>query len=226
MSYKKVKLLKKQISTDFGVTWVDVAPKVTKPSDVIVDTYDTYSECMYGISEEDLETPDFVGQFPGYKRIEWSDNLSVLTVDYCAGCNGKCAASKTMGEYQWAGSLNTATDLYVAFSDCVTGITSGYSSSSMNTVEHLHIYLPDSLIEIGNNAFGGYSNIDALSVPQNVERIGNNAIRCNKLIMNSTTPPTLGTSNTFTTIYVPSASVDTYKNAAGWSNYSNRIYGY
>ena len=44
----------------------------------------------------------------------------------------------------------------------------------------------------------------------------------------ATTPPTMGDFNIFSNtnncpIYVPTASVDTYKAASGWSTYESRI---
>lgn len=48
------------------------------------------------------------------------------------------------------------------------------------------------------------------------------------MYVNSTTPPTLEYhvfgDALWTKIYVPSASVDAYKNADGWSDYADKIY--
>lgn len=231
MSYKKYYLLKKQVSHDFGETWEDVTPSVTKRSDIVVATYDSYSECMYGISIDDLDVPAFASEFSNYKRLEWSDNFSVLDVQYCAGCNSTCPVGRTISSRDgWGGSLNTATDIFVVFGECVTEVTQetpSYSSNTMDAVSKLHIYLPESLQTIGDNTFKRFTNIDALVIPSGVTTIGVDALRCNKLIMNGSTPPTLGSQSHMPyNIYVPSDSVNTYKNAPVWSNYANRINGF
>lgn len=52
----------------------------------------------------------------------------------------------------------------------------------------------------------------------------------NKIVLESTTPPTLNSSaltiSAFCKIYVPDSAVDTYKAASGWSTYANQIFGF
>ena len=84
---------------------------------------------------------------------------------------------------------------------------------------------------IGADAFSGrYFLNDTLTIPASVGMIDNYAFSGNsgltRIIVEATTPPSLGTNNTTLSavdIYVPAASVDTYKAASGWSNYASRI---
>ena len=85
---------------------------------------------------------------------------------------------------------------------------------------------------ISGYAFTYCGNLTNIDIPNSVTSIGNNAFdMCDVLssvIVRSTTPRTLG-SNVFDStsdnlvIYVPSGSVDAYKEASGWSTYKDRI---
>jgi hypothetical protein len=72
--------------------------------------------------------------------------------------------------------------------------------------------LPSTITSIGNNVFAEsyYSSIGSITI-------------------NATTPPTLGTrfcsGNNPTSIVVPDASVDQYKDATNWSAFTNIIFG-
>lgn len=93
---------------------------------------------------------------------------------------------------------------------------------SINTI------IPDTVTSIGISAFRSQSNIAEITIPNNIINIGNNAFRgctgLTSIIVEGTIPPTIGT-NVFAQstcpIYVPCASVDTYK--SNWLTYANRI---
>ena len=88
------------------------------------------------------------------------------------------------------------------------------------------------LAQLRDKAFYNQSSLRNVTFPASLKSIGNNAFDgCSKLSyvrFTSTEPPTLGTSpfpsgNTFSSIYVPSGSLETYQNAEGFSNYSSKI---
>lgn len=101
-----------------------------------------------------------------------------------------------------------------------------FNCSSLTSVN-----IPNSVTSIGSYVFytcGGLTNID---IPSGVTNIGNRAFaECGGLTsvtVNASTPPILG-SDVFSSthncpIYVPAASVDTYKAATNWSTYASRI---
>ena len=93
------------------------------------------------------------------------------------------------------------------------------------------ITIPNSVTTIGSSAFDGCSGLTSITIPNSVTNIENSAFMwCSGLAsitIEATTPPTLN-SNAFNStnncpIYVPAASVETYKAASGWSTYASRI---
>ena len=93
------------------------------------------------------------------------------------------------------------------------------------------ITIPTGVTEIGNDAFSDCKSLTNITIPEGIKTIGNYAFQhCNKLAqmtVKATTPPQLGSdafdNSGIQTIYVPSASVDTYKAANGWKNYADKI---
>jgi hypothetical protein len=81
-------------------------------------------------------------------------------------------------------------------------------------------------------AFESCTDLTSIHLPYSLTRILDGAFyNCSTLAsvtINNPTPPTLGPNafdGTHATlrIYVPSASVDTYKTTPGWSNYASKI---
>lgn len=141
--------------------------------------------------------------------------------------------------YRSSGSI---TSLYVDKLEYFCGITFG--DMNANPLRYgANLYVNNQLItdliypnlsKINDYAFY-MSKLTSVTIPDSVETIGNYAFTdCSSLTSvycKATTPPALGT-NVFSgnasdrKIYVPTESVDTYKAATGWSNYSSSIIGY
>ena len=110
----------------------------------------------------------------------------------------------------------------------VTSIGTGvfYLCRSLTSVT-----IPSEVFEIGNYAFGFCTSLTSITIPDSVTSIGSEAfLYCSGLTSitcEATTPPTLGIrafdNANNCQIYVPAASVNTYKTATYWSNYSSRI---
>lgn len=133
---------------------------------------------------------------------------------------------------------NSVTTLgYGAFMRC-SGLTSVKLSSNVSVIDAntfafctslSSITIPDSVTVISGSSFNSCSSLATITIPSGVTIIGNSAFyNCSgltEIIVEPTTPPTLGT-NVFDDtnncpIYVTDNLVSTYKSA--WSEYASRI---
>ena len=129
-----------------------------------------------------------------------------------------------------------------AFSGCTSlasvtipaGVTSigAYTFSVCTSLASVTFAAGSALTSIGYNAFYNCTNLGSVTIPASVTTIGNSAFfYCTSLasvIVLATTPPALGSSAfegnaSDRKIYVPSASVGTYKNATNWITYKDDI---
>lgn len=111
----------------------------------------------------------------------------------------------------------------------ITTIPSNFLTNAVNLKE---IVLPDSLTTLGMSAFQGCFTLTNITIPALVDAVTGAAFyNCRSLKtihIKATTPPTLGT-NVFNNIpsdfiiYVPVGTAETYKAAAGWSDYADHI---
>lgn len=95
-----------------------------------------------------------------------------------------------------------------------------------------NVTLSNNITEIRSMAFYRCDALPSIIIPSSVTSIEEQAFRncylLENVTVNALTPPTLGfnpfggTSENLV-IYVPSESVDTYKEASGWSSYASRI---
>ena len=134
-------------------------------------------------------------------------------------------------------NYTTTNRLVTLFGNQVTEFTIGNDVSKLgdytfNGFTNLTtVTLSNNLTTIGNYAFNGCSSLTSLTLPSTVTSIGSivftNCSSLTGITILATTPPTLG-ANSFNntnncSIYVPAASVDTYKEATNWSALASRI---
>ena len=108
--------------------------------------------------------------------------------------------------------------------DTITTINNGaFTGCSKITLSTL----PSALTTINQNSFYNCTSLTQITIPATIQSISQGVFnRCTKLTsvtILATTPPTLVNNSTFPTsntgfkIYVPAASLDTYKSATNWS---------
>lgn len=92
--------------------------------------------------------------------------------------------------------------------------------------------IPSDVTVIGSSAFYGCTSLTSVTIHSGVTSIGNlafyNCTGLTSVTVLATTPPNLNGANHFNNtnncpIYVPAASVETYKAASVWSTYASRI---
>ena len=92
------------------------------------------------------------------------------------------------------------------------------------------VVIPNTFTAIGSNAFANCTSLSSVTIGSSVTSIGERAFSgCSSLssvTIEATTPPTLGGSlfnTSVSIIYVPTESVEAYKTANIWINYSSMI---
>ena len=120
----------------------------------------------------------------------------------------------------------------ITIPDAVTsiGVEAFAGCSSLTSIT-----IPDGVTSIEDSTFYGCSRLTSITIPDAVTSIGADAFSyCTSLASvycKPTTPPTFGgnvfyNNATNRKIYTPTASVDAYKAADGWSDYADAIVGY
>ena len=116
--------------------------------------------------------------------------------------------------------------------DIHDGVTSIGGLAFYNCTALTDINIPNGVTSISQAAFQNCTSLTSVTIGNSVTSIGQYTFTgctgLTSIICEPTTPPTLSNANTFNNtnncpIYVPAASVDTYKTANIWSTYASRI---
>ena len=129
--------------------------------------------------------------------------------------------------------FSTTGEHTVVFEISDGGLGKSIPEKVFNTITMTNAIIGDDVVEIDGMAFYECPNLTSVKIGSGITYIGSEAFRLNdsleSVIIEATTPPTLGSSafasytNNYP-IYVPAASVQTYKTATGWSTYATRIF--
>ena len=159
--------------------------------------------------------PDGVTSFGNYSFCDCS-NLTAITIP---------EGVTRIGDGAFRGSSLTAITI-------PKGVTSiGYQTFYGCILTAITIH--DGVTSIGDCAFYYCNNLISITIPNGVTRIGDAAFSdCESLIVitcEAETPPTIGGSYTFHNVnksipvYVPTSSVEAYKSAEYWNEFTNFI---
>ena len=114
------------------------------------------------------------------------------------------------------------------------GVTTIGDSAFFGCSSLTNVTIPDSVTSIGDDAFSDCSSLTSITIPDSVTTIGDAAFtycsRLKSIYCKPITPPAGGNVmfDTYSSIkiYVPTESVEAYKNASYWNDYASKIVGY
>ena len=218
----KFKAVFEWISYDNGTTWTKTG--ATRLGDSVDDSTEHFcdQEATY-----DWRLSTKWECTTGIKLLAYYSDGKVNSIN----CDGNGLTSGDTKPSGYTASAMTSAEI----GNCVTSIGDaafGSYSEDECCSTLSSITIPDSVTEIGANAFANCSGLTSVTIPDSVTSIGTAAFwGCTSLIsvtVNATIPPTLGIGWEFgntndCVIYVPAASVDTYKTTSRWSDYASRI---
>lgn len=228
------------------------AKGVTVPSSATIDTYPTYVSQIPAGGGDDSTLRDFIerditsitipsgttsiGNYSfagcdGLTSIIIPDSVTSINTNAFYQCSG-------LTEITIPDSVTSIGNQAFAYCYSLTSVTIGSGVTSIGNQAFVvcsgltSVSIGSGVTSIGQSAFNNCSSLTSVTIPDSVTSIDNQAFRnCSGLTnvtVNATTPPTLGGTTAFQNtnncpIYVPSASVETYKAASGWSTYASRI---
>jgi len=129
--------------------------------------------------------------------------------------------------------LGSIIDKTISAIEIPNGITSIENRVFKDCKNLTNVIIPDSVTTIGDYAFYGCDNLTNITIGNGITYIGNNAFYSVKsviLTITAITPPTLGDEAIGCKcclkdikIYVPEESLEAYKSARGWAEFSTKI---
>lgn len=220
IGYDKYQNNIKEQSTDGGTTWTVVTPAEYSASTLIeAGSLDctkfiaTYSDNTSYSAICDSST----GLTTATTRAH-STSHTAMTTAIIGSCNAKIEDSCFSG----CTSLSSVT-----IPNSVASIGS-YAFSNCSSLTHVDI--PDSVTYTSDHAFATCTSLQSCTIGSGITTIASftfsNCSSLTYLTVMATTPPlalSIGLGSSLQAIYVPAGSVDAYKSAIGWSDYTSII---
>ena len=203
----------------------------------IVEKAFWYCEFITSVTIPDSVTKIGDSAFHGCSRltsVTIGDSVTTIGGGAFYGCSSLTSVTipdsvTTIGDTVFS-SCSSLTS--VTIPDSVTKIGE-YAFSSCKSLTSVTI--PDSVTTIGEEAFCACSNLTTLVIGSNVKEIGYYAfgncsnlsdVYCKALVPPITVGYAFDYNSSFSTIYVPTESVEAYKSAKWWSDYKSSFEGY
>ena len=177
---------------------------------------DIYDHAFSERSIKSIDIPDSVTSI-GYYAFDRCDSLTSATI-------GNGVTSIGDGTFR---SCESLTSIVIPSGVTTIGEQAFNYCSSLTSID-----IPDNVTSIGESAFYGCDSLASVTIGNGItsieEEAFNSCYDLESVTVNATEPPTLGydvfESTNDCPIYVPSGSVNAYKEAENWSNYADRIY--
>jgi len=180
---------------------------------ILGENYNTNTSNISKIKIDNVELPSVVST---YNFSTTGEHTVLYTL-----------SDSTIGDYMFA-SCGSITNIIISEGITSIGENAFYSCNHLTSIN-----ISNSVTTIGDNAFGDCYYMSNCVIGTGITSIGEsvfyNNSDLNTLTIYATTPPSLGDGNfvgemSISSIYVPVASVDTYKANNSWSNFSDYIY--
>ena len=197
-------------------------PSVTIPDSVTSIGDSAFRDCS---SLTSITIPDSVTSI-GKRAFNYCSSLTAFYGKY-ASADNRCLVID--------GALNSFAPAGLTEYIIPNGITSIGEAAFQNCSSLTSVTIGNSVTSIGEYAFHYCSSLTSVIIPDSVTSIGYKAFQsCSSLtsVYCKPTAPPVGTISMFYVnasylkIYVPRNSVDAYKSAEGWKDYSSYIEGY
>ena len=201
-----------------------ITTSVTKPTGY---QYTAMTEAIIGDCVSTVAMNSFSG-FTSLSSVTISDNVTSLANKVFKDCISLSVVKLPSGINKILSStFENCTSLKNI--DIPSGVTMIGGFENCTSLEN--ITLPNALSEIYGEAFKGCTSLKNISIPSGVTRINSisflNCTGLTRITVNALTPPSVSSDAFDNTnncpIYVPSGSVETYKQATNWSTYADRI---
>lgn len=161
------------------------------------------------------------------KSLTIPSSVTTIETSYTfENCAGKLIVNCNLPNYTSSQSpfvSNKFTEVYFG-----NGVTEIGDYTFINSENLNYVHIPEGVTRIGNNAFIGCYRL-TLTLPSTIKEIGNYAL-CNTVYCKATTPPTMGSNEGPTVVYVPASDDDSiinaYKSADGWNKDYRKFYEY
>lgn len=158
----------------------------------------------------------------------------VITLDPVDGCT--LGFGDGTSSYCVMGNPDNNGNVYINMLQAVkigTGVASISAAAFADCSSLASITIPDGVTSIGSSAFGACYSLASITIPDSVTSINGNAFNsCYGMAeyhLKPTTPPTLSSTNAFTSIpsdciiYVPQGCLEAYQNATNWATYASKM---
>lgn len=237
----------KSIAHSFTVTRNHIVPVKNLEKRFKTITYTTSDDNAITIDEAKFDAPIISNTCIGGKGVILFDGKPTAIGEHAFyECSTLTSISipDSITEIGTAAFGESLTSVYIT--DLAAWCAIQFSDASANPLFHAgNLYLnnelvtdlviPEGITAINSYAFVMWSGLTSVTMPDSVTTIGDHAFWSCSALTNiyckPITPPTLG-ATVFSriaanaTIYVPSASVETYQAATNWSSYSSMMVGY
>ena len=216
----------------FSLTSVTIPDSVTTIGDY------AFSNCfsLTSVTIGDSVTTIGYGAFCGctsLTSVTIPDSVTTIGGSAFSSCESLTSVTipdsvTTIGDYAFS-HCPSLTSVTIPDSVTTIGSYAFYDCFSLTSVT-----IGDIVTTIADWAFAFCTSLTSVTIPDSVTTIGDNAFDgcagLKEVYCKATTPPTMGASvfadTDLESIYVPTASVDAYKDNDGWIRYSDIIFGY